>query len=983
MAPFSVSRVYPLAWGTLVYSLAGAAPLVSQVPDSSAGSTRSTISGELAEALPLDRAVEVLPFLPGVTTNNTGELLLRGGRPGDAALYLDGVPILSGFRSSPFFGLAISRTLESRIGLAPPMVDRVTLVTGPMSAELGNGQAGVVSIQTREPGPGVGAGLRYESDEPFGSGQSFGLNRIEADLEGSLGSGLGFLLGGMLEGQRSVDRGFTSDKAPIYVLAGVDTTLAVPSAFNDPFADTTMVDVYDFAVSRGRCDDVAASNNSEIADNYGFGCHGAHTPQSAVSAYEVVGKLTYGFGRGSRLSLLAVADQHQNRNFDYGTLYSPPGVTGNRTTSSVVILGWRQRLNHSEDRPLLLDTHLSFQSDRNRSGPLALEGERNTADPVAGFLIRPLDLRFDFDNFPVDQELVSNYRTNQVGSRRSPYDLENVAQYSLIDRYRNNAYGLYNRDFIAPAVFIDGGGPVGPLTLYRENRTLATAGLSWRPNASHRLQLGGEFTRYSIANYFHFLESQIFSDVYIEHPVRGAFFLQDRVELAEASITGGLRYDFYNTRARRPADFPRIATHPLFDPADPEAFFTDDELFPRDASHGKISPRLQATVAVTPQTVFRGGFATQAQVPNFRQALLRLNTDWSITDQSTVFGSDLDFERTTTFELGVWRALAKDLSVDLAIYSRSIQSQVTTRLVTRLDPLSGTNRNLLVLTNDGSETVRGVDLKLERRLGAALSGWLGYSYQYATSELRTGIGSEASVPTLDSRPHSVTGALALTVPADWKPGSWSGAILRNVGFYTTFRVASGTAYTRCSSGENSVLSPDLCSIFTAETLNRSRLPTFKQLDLRVTKRFGPGGRFTGYIDARNALNFRNILAVFAATGEPSNPVEVSVNWSADSADLSNEAMANGTYRPDGSIDLGFGLPDPRVRCATWADQAGSPSGPNCVYLIRAEERFGNGDHVFDLAEQRRASEALYQAVRGQQEFTGPPRRVRLGLEVGF
>jgi hypothetical protein len=131
------------------------------------------------------------------------------------------------------------------------------------------------------------------------------------------------------------------------------------------------------------------------------------------------------------------------------------------------------------------------------------------------------------------------------------------------------------------------------------------------------------------------------------------------------------------------------------------------------------------------------------------------------------------------------------------------------------------------------------------------------------------------------------------------------------------------------------------------------------------------------------LNFKNVLAVFAATGETTNPAEVDVNWSADSADFSSEAQANGRYGLDGTIDLGQGLPDPRVGCIAWLDQSGTPSAPNCVYLIRAEERFGNGDHLYDLAEQRRASESLYQAVRGPQEFTGPPRRVRVGLELGF
>jgi hypothetical protein len=638
------------------------------------------------------------------------------------------------------------------------------------------------------------------------------------------------------------------------------------------------------------------------------------------------------------------------------------------------------------ERPIVLDTRLSFQSDRNRSGPLSDEGQQRSANPFGGFLIRPLGLRFDFDNFPVDDELVRNHRTNLPGSRRSPYDLENTAQYSVVDRYRNNAYGLYARDAIAPVIFAESGGPLGPLTLYRENRTVGSLALSWQPNASHRLRLGGELTRYSIDNYFHFLESQILSDVYREHPVRGALFVQDQLQLGQAAITGGLRYDFYDTRARRWASFPRIASHPLYDPADPEAFFGNNSLFPEDQSHARLTPHIQASFPVGSRTVFRAGFAQQAQAPDFREILLGINTDISITDVNTVYGSDLDFERTSTYELGVRHDLAADLSIDLALYSRMIHSDVTTRARLRFDPFTATNRNLFVLTNEGTGRVRGVDLKLERHWGRALSGTLAYSYQDAkVDHLASAFTPEVSLTAPDSRPHSFAAGLALTVPGDWKRGSLPGAVLRDVGIFTVFRVASGTPYTRClpGLGDDGVLSPELCSSISSDGLNGSRLPTYKQLDFRLTKRFGPGGRFAGYLDARNLLNFRNVLAVFAVIGETSNPAEAVANWLADSADLANEASASGAHRTNGSIDLGEGLIDPRVGCSDWVDQAGTPAAPNCVYLIRAEERFGNGDHVFDLTEQRRASESLYQAVRGTQEFTGPPRRIRIGLELGF
>jgi hypothetical protein len=839
----------------------------------------------------------------------------------------------------------------------------------------------VINLTTHDAGPRLAGSLSYETDEPFGSSNSLGLNRVEGGISGGIGPSLTFSLAGLLHGQRSLATGFDSEEAPIFVSAGVDTTVAVPSTPGDPFSDTTNVPVYDFAVSRGRCEDFAQSANPGIASNYQLDCRGTRTPASTISSYDVLAKLAYSYGGGNSLSVVAIGSQEQNRNFDYGSLYNTVGLTGNRSSSGALILSAAQSIARGT-RPLRLDAHLSLQRDRILSGPLLTESEVGTSEPFGGFMISPLDLRYDFDNFPVDDELVQNYRTNEIGSRRSPYDLENPAQYSLVDRYRNNAYGLYNFDPIAQVTFPEAGGPLGPLTLYRESRSVASGAFTWQQAASNQIQLGGEFTKYSIDNYSHLLDSQQFSDVYIEHPIRGALFVQDRVSLGAVSIKAGIRYDFYNSRARRWADFPRISTHPQYNPANPEAFFADNTLFPQDQGHSYTSPHIQAAYQLAERTALRVGFATQGQVPDFRDILLRNNSDLSVTGGSAVFGSDLDFEHASIFEFGVHHILGDGLSVDLAVYGRDVESQVVIRAVSRFDPLRGNNQTIRILTNEGAEKVRGVDVKLERQWGRSLAGSLAYSYQDAKLELSANTFQPASkVPAPDSRPHSFAAAVELRVPEDWKQGSLTGNILRNVGLFTTFRVASGTPYTSCT-GDESAISPDLCAGFLG-SLNGSRLPTFKQVDLRLTKGFGPGGRFTGYLDARNLLNFRNVLAVFAVTGTTDSPFEAAANWRADSADYANEATQSGAYQVDGSINLGAGQSNPRANCAGWVDQGGSPAAPNCIYLIRAEERFGNGDHTFDLTEQKRASDALYRTVRGPQELTGPPRRVRLGLELDF
>jgi hypothetical protein len=54
-----------------------------------------------------------------------------------------------------------------------------------------------------------------------------------------------------------------------------------------------------------------------------------------------------------------------------------------------------------------------------------------------------------------------------------------------------------------------------------------------------------------------------------------------------------------------------------------------------------------------------------------------------------------------------------------------------------------------------------------------------------------------------------------------------------------------------------------------------------------------------------------------------------------------------------------------------------------MYLIRAEQRYGNGDGIYTVAEQTEAINALYDVARGEQQHVGPGRRARLGLEISF
>jgi hypothetical protein len=244
------------------------------------------------------------------------------------------------------------------------------------------------------------------------------------------------------------------------------------------------------------------------------------------------------------------------------------------------------------------------------------------------------------------------------------------------------------------------------------------------------------------------------------------------------------------------------------------------------------------------------------------------------------------------------------------------------------------------------------------------------------------------LPTDDSRPHALTGAFSVTFPGDFQQGTAIGTVLRNFSVYTTFRYTSGTAYTKCgvSNEEQSILSIENCVRLFPEGLNTQRLPSFKDVSARFTKGFGLGGLdVTAYLDVRNLLNFKNVLQVYAVNGDVRNDDERQANLDSDLGDLAVEGGANGVVGADGELDLTFGgIADPRTGCGNWvSSKGGAPAAANCVYLIRAEQRYGNGDGIYTVDEQSSAINALYDVARGEHENVGFGRRARLGFEINF
>ena len=81
----------------------------------------------------------------------------------------------------------------------------------------------------------------------------------------------------------------------------------------------------------------------------------------------------------------------------------------------------------------------------------------------------------------------------------------------------------------------------------------------------NRLKLGGEYTKYDMTSYCSGLTSLGFSDFYHEKPTRWNGIPEDRLDLGDVVLVGGLRYDYYKTGAsRRTTTDPATGTRTWF-----------------------------------------------------------------------------------------------------------------------------------------------------------------------------------------------------------------------------------------------------------------------------------------------------------------------------------------------------------------------------------------------------------------------------------
>ena len=465
--------------------------------------------------------------------------------------------------------------------------------------------------------------------------------------------------------------------------------------------------------------------------------------------------------------------------------------------------------------------------------------------------------------------------------------------------------------------------------------------LAWNRFGETRLQLdgtiggvpgldlyaGGEYVAQQVRTYQRALGFLPAGDT-VPAPARSAFsprsaaaYAEGQLRIADVAVTAGLRWDRFDAGSSLPGE--------------------------ARGAQSSVSPRFAVSTVLSGATLV-ASYGRFSQAPDYQFLVDAAFDDTTRTGRFRRGNPNLGFEQASQYELSARVRPREELSLRVGVYLKRL-----TGLVASV-PL-GVDPDSTVFGNSDAGTVRGAELLFERELRDGFGFRLAYTLQEAKATATdpfllnrlivvdpitgdTSRPSRAEFPLDFDQRHTLTAIARGQVPEGVGPSVGGVRPLAGLEGAVILRLASGLPFSMSdSTGDSLVGLP-----------NGSRLPNTSSLDLLIRRTIRLGGTTGGiYLDVRNVLNRRNVVAVRRDSGEP-QPTQPAI-----------ELMAEQAYQADPSP-----IPFESLRYRPEADLDGDG------YVMGREELF-----PMYLAAATDYTQPIF--------AYGPPRLARLGIELLF
>jgi len=973
-------------------------------------STKSIVRGETIDLLPVDNVSKIVVLQPGAYEVNCTDdneldgdfdgrcLSIRGGRPNEEALYVDGVLVRS-------FGTGAAQNLT----VPTNSLEQVDVIVGGFAAEFGEAQSGVVSYVTRTGGARFTGSLELATDRLGPATWTTNFNRLEANFGGPIVGPLTFFVAGSATGRSANDNeggpGYwvqdNTDTCPSAAQFSGLCTAGEPAIFTLPRASST----------EGATDSVAIAAPAFTLTKSRL------QPYGWNDNYLFTGNLNWQLPRGSRVTFGYTRNRFQwyVRTFDdIWSFYRADNMDGNLNTRDAFSLTTFLTLAQSPTQQIALDVRLSYQADRLQSGILDPDWYLNHQFPEFGFTFSDAKFHGDPNTRRQGLDLFNPGELELQAGRSGTVFADSTAMYpgrqedlrakqtvtGIGANLRANPYGWYN-------YFPTSGPGNAGLQIRDEDRLQARVALDWQLGRFNRMKFGGEFIDVDLSRSEMWLYRGV-PTVNLAQPRRIGAFLQNRLDVGDLVLEAGIRMDYLDPNV----DYPRVPGFeggnvpdslqagyirwdsnagewvPKWDEPCSGASTCLSNWIPA-TSKTEWSPRLGASFPVTPTSTFRLSYGRFVQTPAFFGGAA-VYTNPTAAGQAGLWeaGRDVEMPSTRSFEFGYRQLIGQSFVIDVSAFNKKQSQALTFRSLPYEDPNNqGYTVYQDVLTNLDFTESMGLEVKLDKAIGnvfvgnvsytyldARGTGWDPWTYQNLTSNASSNLAfqtgrpvdpPEVLLPLESARKHNfaVTGSMQL--PTDYMAGTTAGAVFRDLGVFTILYARSGQRFTKLEQTGRTNLSPPSGGSLVESSFGGLTMPWQIEFDLRISKGFklGRGLNLQAFLDWRNPFDIARTDQVFSETGDTSHALAKEI-WV-------NDGMSD--PRLDG---------DTEIRDFDIAAESRENSY-NTFMLMRAEQRFGNGDGIYTVEEQTMAFAQDWEYFRGEQRLAPSNQSLRLGLRLAF
>jgi outer membrane receptor protein involved in Fe transport len=282
-----------------------------------------------------------------------------------------------------------------------------------------------------------------------------------------------------------------------------------------------------------------------------------------------------------------------------------------------------------------------------------------------------------------------------------------------------------------------------------------------------------------------------------KHPMIGALYVQDKIELNDLVLNLGLRADYIDANDKRLKDVYNVEI---------KDGTIDPNTLEETEYHLILSPRLGFSFPVTDRTVFHSQYGVFIQQPELQY----LYTGWDYYagqllqgNQVEIGNPDLKPTKTTSYEVGIGQQLSDNSSLSITAFYKEITDNVVLKSRYGASPVTYPQYQ-----NGDYGNVKGLSFTYKLRRIDRISGNVNYTLQYASGTGSTSssnfyvtwIGQDSYYPVFvapldyDQR-HTISANIDIVTKPDDGPTIMGYHIFGDMVFNILAEIGSGFPYT--------------------------------------------------------------------------------------------------------------------------------------------------------------------------------------------